>query len=93
MNDNNVGFYLENEATKAEDVVTPRIVRTGLCQESLLIEDGVFFLPDGINNGRQIYRKVTTEYDGVSHKRVLVVSSSYYYNDGGKFVVGGVDAE
>lgn len=67
-------------------IVSPRDIRASLCQESQFVENGRFYLPDGIVNARQIFRIVGTEVDESSGRRVLTVSDEAYVSDGGKFV-------
>lgn len=67
-------------------VVNPRSIRTALCAESLLVENGYFYLPDGLLNSRQIYRRIKTVFDENVGRRVLNISDEVYINDGGKFI-------
>lgn len=81
-----MGFYLDKDLDDKPAIVTPRKIEARLCMSDALIENGIFYLPDGLQDNRQIYRRITTKIDEDTGHRILAVSDVAYVNDGGKFV-------
>ena len=69
-------------------------IRASFRTSNALIQDGEFYLPDGIVNKVQRYRKETVEYNPVQEVRTLAISKKWYTKDrNGKFIIAGRDED